>query len=126
MATILCVEDYENQQLLYELELSLEGYNVITASDGREAVKKVQQQPPDLIVMDISLPKMDGLEAMVRIQSINKDIPIIINTAYGNYKNRYMSWAADAYLVKSGDLTELKNTIKKLLNIRSYQTGTLV
>ncbi len=52
---------------------------------------------------------------MGHILSKNKDIPIIINTAYCNYKDNFMSWAADAYIVKSSDLTELKNKIKELL-----------
>ena len=116
MVTILCVEDYKNQLLLYELELSFEGYNIITATDGKEAVEKVQEQPPDLIVMDINLPRMNGLDAMQRIKSINRDIPVIINTAFNNYKNRYSALSADAYIVKSGDLTELKNKIRELLN----------
>ncbi len=65
--------------------------------------------------MDINLPLMDGIEAMGHILSKNKDIPIIINTAYSNYKDNFMSWAADAYIVKSSDLTELKNKIEELL-----------
>ncbi len=58
---------------------------------------------------------MDGLEAMGIILSKHKGIPIIINTAYGNYKDNFMSWLADAYIIKSSDLTELKNKIKELL-----------
>ncbi len=52
---------------------------------------------------------------MGRILSKNLGIPIIINSAYSRYKDNYMSWIADAYIVKSSDLTELKNKIKKLL-----------
>ncbi len=115
MTTILCVEDYKNQRLLYEQELSLEGYDVIIAADGKEAIEKVQEQRPDIIIMDICMPKMGGIEAMGRIISKHKGIPIIINTAYGNYKDNFKSWVADAYVVKSSDLTELKNKIKELL-----------
>ena len=115
MTTILIVEDDKNQCLLYEQELRLEGYEIITAIDGKDAIKKVQEQRPDMIIMDICMPKMGGFEAMGMILSTHKGIPIIINTAYGNYKDNYMSWAADAYIVKSSDLTELKNKIKELL-----------
>ncbi len=115
MTTILCVEDYKNQRILYKQELSLEGYEVITASDGKEALEKAQKQSPDLVVMDINLPKMDGIESMCRILNIHKNIPIIINTAYSNYKNKFMTLAAEAYIVKSSDLTELKNKIKEVL-----------
>ena len=115
MTTILVVEDDKNQRLLYEQELKLEGYEVVTASDGKEALEKTQEQLPDIIIMDINIPKMDGIETMGRILSKNKEIPIIINTAYSNYKDNFMSWAADAYIVKSSDLSELKNAVKEVL-----------
>ncbi|MCP4254926.1 MAG: response regulator [Candidatus Scalindua sp.] len=115
MITILVVEDDKNQRLLYEQELKLEGYGVVTAIDGKEALGKVQEQQPDLIIMDINMPKMDGIETMGKILGKNKEIPVIINTAYSNYKDNFMSWAADAYIVKSSDLLELKNTVKEIL-----------
>ncbi len=119
MTTILLVEDDKNQRLLYEQELGLEGYEIRTAIDGKDALKKVQEQPPDMIIMDIDLPKMEGIETMGRIISKHKGIPIIINTAYSSYKDNFMSWMADAYIVKSSDLTELKNKIKKLLKLET-------
>ncbi len=119
MTTILLVEDDKNQCLLYEQELRFEGYGIVTAADGKDALKKVKEQPIDLVVMDIDLPKMEGIEAMGKIISKHKGIPIIINTAYGSYKDNYMSWIADAYIVKSSDLTELKNKIKELLTLET-------
>lgn len=113
--TILLVEDDKNQLLLYKQELLLEGYNIITAQDGQEAIKKVKEHTPDLIVMDINMPKMSGIESMGRILSEHKKIPIIINTAYGSYKDDFMSWSADAYIIKSSNLTELKDKIKELI-----------
>ncbi len=115
MSTILIVEDNKNQRILYEEELQREGYSVVTASDGKEALEKVKDKPIDLIVLDINMPRMDGIETIGKILSHNKQIPIIINTAYSNYKSSFMTWAADAYVVKSSDLSELKNTIKKIL-----------
>ncbi len=115
MTTILLVEDDKNQRLLYEQELRLEGYEIVTAADGKEGLGKVQEQPPDMIIMDINIPKMNGIETMGMILSKYKNIPIIINTAYSSYKDNFMSWAADAYIVKSSDLTELKNKIKEIL-----------
>ncbi len=119
MTTILLVEDDKNQRLLYEQELRFEGYRIRTAIDGKDALKKVKEQPPDIIIMDICMPEMGGIEAMGRIISKHKGIPIIINTAYSSYKDNYMSWIADAYIVKSSDLTELKNKIKKLLKLET-------
>lgn len=115
MTTILLVEDDKNQRLLYEQELKHDGYEVVTASDGKEALGKVQEQLPDIVIMDINMPKMDGIEAMGRILSKNKKVPVVINTAYSNYKDSFMSWAADAYIVKSSDLSEIKSKIKEVL-----------
>lgn len=115
MKTILIVEDDKNQLLLYEHELSLEGYNIIMAKDGCEALKKAKEHSPDLVVMDIILPMMDGIELMDRILSERKNVPIIVNTAYGGYRDNFTTWSADAYIIKSSDLSELKNKIKELL-----------
>lgn len=121
MKTILIVENDKNQLLLYEYELSLEGYNIITAKDGYEALKKVKERFPDLVIMDIILPRMDGVELMGRILSELKNIPIIINTAYGGYKDNFMMWSADAYIIKSSDLSELKNKVNELLGENRMQ-----
>ncbi|MCP4269454.1 MAG: response regulator [Candidatus Brocadiaceae bacterium] len=118
MTTILLVEDDKNQRLLYEQELRYDGYDVVTATDGKEAIGKFQEKLPDIVIMDINMPKMDGIEAMGRILGENKEVPVIINTAYSNYKDSFMSWAADAYIVKSSDLSELKAKIKEVLSNR--------
>ena len=65
--------------------------------------------------MDIILPKMDGNELMGRILSEHKNVPIIVNTAYSGYKDNFITWSADAYIIKSSDLNELKDKIKELL-----------
>ena len=62
------------------------------------------------------MPGMDGLEALPRILGIKEGLPVILNTAYSQYQESFMSWAADAYVVKSSDLTELKEKIKMLVN----------
>jgi len=121
MTTILLVDDDKNQRLLYEQELKHDGYEIVAASDGKEALEKVQEQLPDIVIMDINMPKMDGIEAMGRILSKNKEVPVIINTAYSNYQDSFMSWAADAYIVKSSDLSELKNTIKEILTKKTKE-----
>jgi len=119
VTTILLVEDDPNQCLLYTNEIRSAGYDVVTAHDGREALELVEKARPDLVVMDVSMPGIDGIEAMSRMLARDHKLPIILNTAYATYRESFRSWSADAYVVKSSDLTELKNTIKKVLESRS-------
>ena len=112
---ILIVDNEENIRLLYEQELMEEGYQTVLARDGKECLEKVETEFPDLIILDIRMPRMDGLEAIGKIIELKKNIPIIINTAYSTYKDDFMSWAADAYVVKSPDLENLKSIIKEVL-----------
>ena len=113
---ILLIDDEENILMLYQQELLEDGYQVHTAQNARDGIDKIKDELFDLVVMDIRMPAMDGLEALGRILGLKKDIPVILNTAYSNYKDDFMSWAADAYVVKSSDLTQLKNTIREVLN----------
>ena len=121
MTIILLVEDNKDLLWLYEEELRFEGYEIVTAADGKDALEKVQEQLPDIVVMDINMPRMDGIETMGRILNKNKNIPIIINTANSSYKDNFMTWAADAFIVKSSDLTELKNKIKEIIINKSQR-----
>ncbi|MBW1853643.1 MAG: response regulator [Deltaproteobacteria bacterium] len=115
MSKILIVDDEENIRLLYKEELEDLGYEVILASDGKEAIKKYDLQQPDLIILDIQLPGMNGIETMNIIRGKSRDVPIILCTAYGEYKQDMKTWASEAYLIKSADLKELLSTVKKIL-----------
>lgn len=115
MSTVLVVEDDTNQRLLYEEELADEGYEVLSAPDGRQALQTLREKALDLIVLDINMPVMDGLDTLSQIMEINSSVPVVINTAYVSYKDSFTSWSADAYVVKSSDLSELKRTIRTLL-----------
>ena len=116
---ILIADDDQNIRFLYEQELLDEGYQTVLARDGKECLEKVKKELPDLVLLDINMPKMDGLEAIWRIIELNRNLPIIINSGYSSYRDNYMSWAADAYLIKSNNLEELKFSIKKVLEIHS-------
>jgi len=111
---ILVVEDEEGLRLLYKEELEAEGYEVLTAQNGREAIQKLEEEP-DLIILDIVMPVMDGMEALGRIVGQERKIPIILNTSYPGYRRDFMSWAADAYVTKSTDLEVLKDKVRELL-----------
>ena len=115
--TILVADDEASIQKLYERELTREGYNVVCVSNGPEAIEVTQSLRPDLILMDIRMPGMDGVECMGRIldPESNRQIAVVINTAYSDYKDSFLSWSADAYVTKSSDLTELKETIRDVL-----------
>lgn len=116
MSVILLVEDDPNQRLLYEEELRSAGYDVVTASDGHEAVQRVEDSPPDLVVMDISMPGMDGIEAMSRMLAKDHKLPVIFNTAYAAYRHDFRTWSANAYVMKSSDLTELTHAVERVLD----------
>lgn len=117
--TVLIVEDNQHQRALYQEELSDEGYNVITAADGREALDRMKDGSPDLVILDINMPVMDGLDTLNRMLEHNSRTPVIINTAYPSYQDSFTTWSADAYVVKSSDLSELKETVKRLLAERA-------
>ena len=123
MKTILVVEDDPHQGVLYEQELTDEGYRVLRAMDGREAIMMAAAHRPDCVVLDINLPVMNGLDALSRILDAQPGLPVIINTAYASYQNSFMSWAADAFVLKSSNLTELKMRIKALLEKAQPEAG---
>ncbi len=115
MKTILVVDDDDAIRLLIEMELTDEGYRVLTASNAQDALKLVQSEQLDLVILDIRMPGMDGLEVLPRILGLKEGLKVILNTAYSQYQESFMSWAADAYLIKSADLSELKDKVKELL-----------
>ncbi len=119
MEKLLFVDDEANLATLYEQEFADEGYDVTVASNGPEALELLKTYRPDLAVLDIAMPGMDGIELLEKILNIDKTIPVIFNTAYSNHKDNFMTWSADAYVVKSGDLRELKEKIRELLDARS-------
>jgi DNA-binding response OmpR family regulator len=112
---ILLVEDEKALCLLYEEELSREGYEITAVTDAEAALAALQEKSFDLVVTDIRMPGKNGIDLITEIMGLRKDIPIIINSAYQSYKEDFMTWAADAYVVKSSSLDELKSRIKSLL-----------
>ncbi|MBS3906471.1 MAG: response regulator [Syntrophaceae bacterium] len=117
MMKILVVDDEESIRLLYKEELEEDGFVVEVAKDGLEALKQVPLFRPDLITLDIKMPGLNGIDTLKRIREMERQIPIVMCSAYGEYKQDLTTWASDAYVVKAADLTELKNTIRRLLRL---------
>ncbi|MDO9351674.1 MAG: response regulator [Deltaproteobacteria bacterium] len=117
MMKILVVDDEESIRLLYKEELEEDGFVVEVAKDGLEALKQVPIFKPDLITLDIKMPGLNGIETLKRIREMERQVLIVMCSAYGEYKQDLTTWASDAYVVKCADLTELKNTIRRLLRL---------
>ncbi len=118
MTKLLVVDDEKNIRRLYESELKREGYEVSTAESAEDALELIEDDTPDLVVLDIRLEGMDGIDCLRTIMERRRDLPVILNSAYSTYKQDFASWMADAYVVKSADLTELKAKIREVLEKR--------
>ena len=116
MKTILVVDDDKNLRRLYKYELEAEGYRVVLAENGREALEQVSREVPDLVLMDIRMPELDGLEAMAHALKKHGRIPILLNSAYSSYQDNFLAWAAEGYLIKSSDLEPMKKKIRDILS----------
>ena len=116
MSKILVIEDEKNLRQLYKQDLELDGHTVVTAKSAEEGLKKVETEAPDLVVLDIRMPGMDGLEAMGRILDQHPSIPVLLNTAYSSYQDSFLSWGADAYVIKSSDTGDLRREVEQLLS----------
>jgi DNA-binding response OmpR family regulator len=119
---ILVVDDEDHILKLYHKELSEEGYRVSTTACPDEALSLAEREPPDLVILDIKLKKQNGLEVLGKLRKLGKQTPIILNSAYSTYKSDFQSWLADAYLVKSPNMDELKEKIKELVNLKDLDS----
>ena len=118
MKTILIVDDNENDRLVCERELRNEGYVARSVSSGPEVLQFVETNPhPDLIILDIKMSPLDGMQVLKQLRAKNIFIPVILYSDYSTYKEDFRTWLAEAYLVKSSDLTELKEKVKEFLNL---------
>jgi len=123
MPKILVVDDEEPIRLLYEEELTDEGYEVVTAASGQGLLERIAQESPDLIILDIKLTDSDGLDLLQEIRNRHYDLPVILCSAYEVFKRDIKAIAADAYVVKSSDLTPLKKAVRRALEGRGGEQG---
>ena len=126
MTKILVVDDEQHIRELYSLELASEGYDVETRASCVNLLRDMETSKPNLIILDIRLVDDDGLEALLEIRKHYPDVPIILCTAYDSYRYDIRTIAADAYVVKSFDLSELKMKIRRALEGRLPASLTLI
>lgn len=121
MAKLLIVDDEEHIRFLYSEELTEAGYEVITAESGYMLLERIEEEKPDLVVLDIKMVDYNGLDLLQDIRNKFYDLPVILCTAYDTFKEDLKSIAAEFYVIKSFDLTELKNKIKVALEKTNEQ-----
>lgn len=119
MKYIMVIDDEENIRRLYRDELQEWGYRVTTVSSGREAMDLLKKDRPDLITLDIRMEGgPNGIETLRNIKEYDSTIPVIMLTAYSEFKQDFGVWASEAYLVKSSNLESLKTRIEEILRLR--------
>jgi two-component system response regulator (stage 0 sporulation protein F) len=116
MAKILLVDDEKHILRYYTEELSADGHQVVATDSGEQLLKKIALHQPDLIVLDIKLVEWDGLDLLLDIRDRYYNLPVILCTAYDTFKEDPRSIAADYYVIKSFDLTELKTKIRRAID----------
>jgi two-component system, response regulator, stage 0 sporulation protein F len=113
---ILIVDDEEGILLLYKEELEEEGFGVVTAMNGEQALHIFNESPPNLVILDINMPGINGIQVLRQMKEINPNLPVILSSAYPEYKGDLGAWASDEYIVKSANMTELKTAVHKYLD----------
>jgi two-component system alkaline phosphatase synthesis response regulator PhoP/two-component system response regulator VicR len=125
---ILAVDDERHIVRLVQINLQKEGYEVVTAGNGREALEKVKSEKPDLIVMDVMMPEMDGFEALENLKAdeATAQIPVIMLTAKAQDADVFSGWqkGADLYLTKPFNPSELLTFVKRIFANQSENDET--
>ncbi len=113
---ILVVDDEMHIRMLYQEELKNNGYEVVTSDGSDPILSLLQQEQPDLVILDIKLGQdKSGLDLLQEIRSRDQSLPVILCTAYDSFQHDLKSIAADHYVVKSVDLTELLEKVESVL-----------
>ncbi len=112
---LLIIEDDENTRELLQMEFVDSGYEVLAVKSAFIGLEAFKENNIDLVLLDMKLPGMDGFEAIEKIMAINRGLPVIIHSAYGHFRDNYLSWKATDYVVKSGNLEPLKESVSKHL-----------
>lgn len=120
----LIVEDSSLLAKMYSAVFAFyPGCQMLFAANGLEGLEKLalEKGAIDVIILDINMPGMDGLQTLARIHDLNPRLPVILNSAYAEYKDQFVSWIADAYVIKSSDPKELKDAVRRVLARRALR-----
>ncbi len=117
MARILVIDDDKNIRFLVHEELALAGHVVEGAADGASGIAAVKTFMPDLVILDIKMPGINGLDLLPRLKEAAPRVPVFLFTAYGNHRDDARTLGADGYCIKSPDLSALKNAVRKALEL---------
>ena len=115
MAKLLVIDDEGDIRHLYAAELEEEGHEVCTAGNSGEALDFLRSREFDLVILDIQLDQESGLELLQKIAKERGQLPVILCTAFSSYRDDFSSWLADAYVVKSSNLDELREQVRQVL-----------
>lgn len=113
---ILLVEDEKDLRVFYGEEMKEEGYEIVPAKNGDEALQKFEKEHPDLVLLDIVLPGLDGIQTLSMIKAKDRDIPVILHSSYLEFQLDPKAQAANGFVRKTSDLKELKAKIQEFLS----------
>jgi DNA-binding response OmpR family regulator len=111
MKKILLVDDEDSIHLLYREELEEQGFEVHSAMSGEDALKILATLKPNLIILDINMPGMNGIDVLRKIKEMDPTMPVILSSAYQEFKQDLSTWASEDFVVKSADMTELIESV---------------
>ena len=124
---ILAVDDERHIVRLVQVNLERAGYVVVTAADGREALEKVEAEKPDLVILDVMMPYMDGFEVLqlLRKNQSTRDLPVIMLTAKAQDADVFRGWQSgvDCYLTKPFNPMELISFVRRILEDKDPSSG---
>ena len=114
MTSVLLIDDDEHQRILFKEELEEAGLQVDVAASADEGMAKISRSRPDVVVLDIAMPGKDGIACMGNILDRDNTLPVILHSAYSQYRESFMTWCAEAYVLKSSNCDELIREINRV------------
>jgi DNA-binding response OmpR family regulator len=120
---VLVIDDEAHVRMLYTEELRTHGYEVAASDGSEDPLELIERHGPDLIILDIKLGARSGLDLLQTIRRRHVNLPVILSTAYDSFRCDLKSIAADAYVVKSYDSSELMETVRELLSAPGASSG---